>query len=395
MATRGPGGKAALVMFDEETEALAARPASRSSFPRPSCARRLDSKIVTTQIGNEAGVPSVPNVIGRASSTRSSSIAARRRAGRRPGGADPLRRLGQDHLLHPRPRATGTPRGPELDRRRAQGHEADQLPGSPGGRADEPRHPGRAVHDDMIGYAELTPYKGGWCGNDIFLDVLTADAAKPGPGAHRRSSAPGWPRGLPRLLRGRLPGRPRHRRAVPGRDQPADQRRQLDDQRDRRRLRRMPLFLFHLLEYMDVAYEIDVDEINDRWARTAGEDVWSQVIIKETHPESSCSPRRRRPGSGRSTLAGESLRALGQRLARPASTRPRASTCGSPAGRVPLQGRRPRHPRHAGAGCRPTTTGSLSAAGSGSTASSRSSPAPRSLRARRRARMTPVAFKKS
>ena len=47
----------------------------------------------------------------------------------------------------------------------------------------------------------------------------------------------------------------------------------------------MPLFLFHLLDYMDVPYEIDVGEINRRWARSAGEDVWSQLIIKETHPE--------------------------------------------------------------------------------------------------------------
>ena len=27
----------------------------------------------------------------------------------------------------------------------------------------------------------------------------------------------------------------------------------------------MPLFLFHLLEFMDVDYEIDVDELNERW----------------------------------------------------------------------------------------------------------------------------------
>ena len=29
----------------------------------------------------------------------------------------------------------------------------------------------------------------------------------------------------------------------------------------------MPLFLFHLLEFMDVDYEIDVDELNDGWAQ--------------------------------------------------------------------------------------------------------------------------------
>ena len=47
----------------------------------------------------------------------------------------------------------------------------------------------------------------------------------------------------------------------------------------------IPLFLFHLLEYMDVDYELDVDEINSRWARTMGEDVWSQLIIKSTGDE--------------------------------------------------------------------------------------------------------------
>src|SRR4029453_6952554 len=46
----------------------------------------------------------------------------------------------------------------------------------------------------------------------------------------------------------------------------------------------LPLFLFHLLEYMDVDFELEIDEINDRWAKTAGEDVWSQLIIKETQP---------------------------------------------------------------------------------------------------------------
>jgi hypothetical protein len=47
----------------------------------------------------------------------------------------------------------------------------------------------------------------------------------------------------------------------------------------------MPLFLFHLLEYMDVDYEIDVADINRRWAAAANVDVWSQLIIKDTGDE--------------------------------------------------------------------------------------------------------------
>jgi hypothetical protein len=44
----------------------------------------------------------------------------------------------------------------------------------------------------------------------------------------------------------------------------------------------MPLFLFHLLEFMGVEFEIDVDEINERWTELASSDLWSQMIIKET-----------------------------------------------------------------------------------------------------------------
>jgi hypothetical protein len=44
----------------------------------------------------------------------------------------------------------------------------------------------------------------------------------------------------------------------------------------------MPLFLFHLLEYLDVNYTVNIEKINARWSREATVDVWSQIIIKET-----------------------------------------------------------------------------------------------------------------
>lgn len=46
----------------------------------------------------------------------------------------------------------------------------------------------------------------------------------------------------------------------------------------------VPLFVFHLLDYLDVDYILDVDDINDRWTRLAADDVWSQLIIKEPNP---------------------------------------------------------------------------------------------------------------
>ena len=43
----------------------------------------------------------------------------------------------------------------------------------------------------------------------------------------------------------------------------------------------VPLFLFHLLEFMDVDYTVDVEEINERWRELAAVDVWAQLIMKE------------------------------------------------------------------------------------------------------------------
>src|SRR5262245_12074469 len=65
---RGPGGKALFVFFDEETEERAAEAGLEVALPPAELRHRLDSKIVTTRIGDEAFVPSVPNVLGKATS---------------------------------------------------------------------------------------------------------------------------------------------------------------------------------------------------------------------------------------------------------------------------------------------------------------------------------------
>ena len=62
----GEGGKAVFVMFDDETEKAAAECGLEIAHPSAELRHRLDSKIVTTQLGNEAGVPSAPNTLGRA-----------------------------------------------------------------------------------------------------------------------------------------------------------------------------------------------------------------------------------------------------------------------------------------------------------------------------------------
>ena len=63
-----PPGKCVFVMFDDDTEKAAAAAGLEVAHPSAELRHRLDSKIVTTQLGNEAGVPSAPNILGRATS---------------------------------------------------------------------------------------------------------------------------------------------------------------------------------------------------------------------------------------------------------------------------------------------------------------------------------------
>ena len=52
-----------MVFFDEETEQICAELGYDLILPSHALRQRLDSKIVTTVLGNEAGAPSVPNVL--------------------------------------------------------------------------------------------------------------------------------------------------------------------------------------------------------------------------------------------------------------------------------------------------------------------------------------------
>jgi len=284
----GSRGKAVFVMFDEQTERLAQRLGLDVAHPMAELRHRLDSKVVTTQLGDEAGVPSVPNVLGRAAS-HEELIALARKA-----------KLGRDLVV--------------------------QLPYGDSGKTtffiktkeDWERHATKhnlAEHDlkvmkrinckavaveavltrygtlvgpamtDLTGHPELTPYKGGWCGNDMNPDVLTPDqrqrARELTEQLGARLANEGY-RGFfevdflvdtdtGALYLGEL--NPRISGVSPMTNVTAGA------------YADMPLFLFHLLEYLDVDYEIDVAELNDRWSRPAAVDVWSQLVIKQTEAE--------------------------------------------------------------------------------------------------------------
>ncbi len=280
--SRGPGGKALFVFFDEETEECAAEVGLEVALPPAELRHRLDSKIVTTQLGDEAGVPSVPNVLGRAA-RYDELVALAEEAG-----------LGDDLVVQTpygdSGKTTFFVRG-EADWDENAGDMATQElkvmrrinPRAVAVEACITRH-GTVVGPlmtDLTGHPELTPYRGGWCGNDIFPDALAPEHRERARELTRRLGdrlAKEGYRGLleidylvdldgGELYLGELNPRLSGISSMTNVSASA--------------YADMPLFLFHLLEYMDVDYEVDVDDINRRWSSHDATDVWSQLVLKE------------------------------------------------------------------------------------------------------------------
>jgi biotin carboxylase len=283
---QGRGGKAVFVMFDDETERAAAAAGLEVAHPSAELRHRLDSKIVTTQLGNEAGVPSAPNTLGRAASYDELTALAE--------GAG----LGDDLVVQTPYGDSGKTtffiRG-ERDWDRYAGDMKDQELKvmkrincrAAAVEAVLTRH-GTVVGPlmtDLTGHPELTPHKGGWCGNDIFPEALSPEHRERARALTQqlgeRLAAEGY-RGFLEIdyladvdtgelylgeINPRISGVTSMTNVTAGAY--AD----------------VPLFLFHLLEYMDVDYEIDVDDINRRWAAASSVDVWSQIILKDTGDE--------------------------------------------------------------------------------------------------------------
>jgi len=279
-------GKAAFLMFDEESEQLAKELDLAVAFPPASLRRRLDSKIVTTQLGDEAGVPSVPNALGRAA-THTELLALAERAGL---GTDLVVQLpygdsGQTTFFV-RSSADWKVHEEEL-----AGQDLKVM------RRIEPRETAiegvitrhgtlvGPLMDELTGFPELTPYGGGWCGNDVFARVLSDP--------HPEAARDGMKRMGSRLEREGYRGY----FEIDFLADAADNSIYLGELNPRvtgassitnvtaAAYGDMPLFLFHLLEFMDVDYEIDVDGLNERWTHPSNIDAWSQLVLKECRPE--------------------------------------------------------------------------------------------------------------
>jgi biotin carboxylase len=279
---RGGTPMIAMVFFDEETEDICREFGYDLILPPDSLRRRLDSKIVTTQLGNEAGAPSVPNVLGHAHSyLELDALSMSNGLGRDLVVQTPYGDSGKttffiksaqdwdkvsEHIV-----------GQQLKVMKRIDNSAAAV------EACITRH-GTIVGPfmtDLTGYPELTPYQGGWCGNDLFPEALTPSQRATAISHVRRLGdrlAKEGYKGFLEIdvlvdvntdevylgeLNPRISGASSMTNVTAGAY--AD----------------VPLFLFHLLEFMDIDYVVDVEDINERWRELAAVDVWAQLIMKE------------------------------------------------------------------------------------------------------------------
>jgi biotin carboxylase len=267
--------------------ALARQAGLEVMHPPVELRHRLGSKIVMTRLADEAGVPSVPHVIGRAGSYDELSALAESAglgddlvvvAAYGDAGSTVFFVRGQrdwdDHA--------GDLTGQEVKVMKRIRNVEVVLEGA------VTRH-GTVIGPAMtslVGYPELTPGKGSWCGNDIWREVLPPAQTHAAREMVRKLgdilSREGYRGYFEVDLLHDLDSDELYLGEVNPRLSGASPMTNLTTEA----YADMPLFLFHLLEYMDVEYELDIDEINSRWERGYGEDeVWGQVILSETSPD--------------------------------------------------------------------------------------------------------------
>lgn len=275
-------GKVLFLMFDQKTEALAKKLGLELIFPSAKLRTFMDNKVNTNRIAEKAGVPCVPYVLSRVKSYEHLRSVSEK--------------LGDQLVIQ-------TPFGDSghttffISNEKEYKKYAEEIEKEKEvkimkrincrGSAIEAcvtRH-GTIVAPlmtELVGFKELTPYKGGWCGNEIFPNAFTPEIREKAAiytqafgNQLREEGYKGYfeldfliDQDDQNIYLGELNPRVTGASSITNHAVFA--------------LADAPLFIFHILEWMDQDYELDVNEINERWAAPENVDSWSQLVIKHT-----------------------------------------------------------------------------------------------------------------
>ncbi|MBZ0172641.1 MAG: hypothetical protein K8E66_09705 [Phycisphaerales bacterium] len=282
---RGPGGKAVFLMFDERTEELCRNLGLEVCFPTSELRNRVDDKVETTRIGDRAGVKSVPNVLARVESYKSLRKVSKK--------------LGDDLVIQTAYGDSGHTTFFVSNEADFEKH-AEDITSAPEVKIMKRiRCRGAALEacvtrrgtivgplmTELVGFKELTPYRGGWCGNEVFAGAFSAEIRE-----RARNAAMAFGDGLKEMgylgyfevdflldldsnevylgeCNPRITGASSMTNLASFAHADA------------------PLILFHLLEWMGINFNIDPGKLNNRWANPDNIDSWSQLVMKHTGDE--------------------------------------------------------------------------------------------------------------
>ncbi len=286
-ARRKPGVRPmiAMVFFDEETERICEELGYDLILPKAALREHLDSKIVTTQLGNEAGAPSVPNILTTADTfdeLMEKSVAAG---------------LGTDLVVQ-------TPYGDSgkttffIDEEADWNANRENIVGEQLKVMKRINNLPLAVEavitssgtivgpflSELTGHPELTPYRGGWCGNEMHGAVLDPDLRLTASDLVRRMGDRLGQEGYRGFFEIDVLIDTDTREVYLGELNPRISGASAITHVTAGAYADVPLFLFHLLEYMHPDFKLDTREINVRWQELAAGDSWSHMIVKEINP---------------------------------------------------------------------------------------------------------------
>lgn len=281
-SVNGNLGKALFLMFNEKTEQIATTLGLDVCFPSAKLRTFLDNKVNTNRIAEKAGVACVPHVLSHVK-----DYAHLRKVSKK---------LGENLVVQ-------TPFGDsghttffisneeDFDIYKEEIIKEEEVKIMKRincyGTAIEgcvTKH-GTLVSPlmtELVGFKELTPYKGGWCGNEIYANAFTADIREKAKkytqqfgDQLRKEGYKGYfeldfliDQDNGEIYLGELNPRISGVSSLTNHAKFA--------------MTDVPLFLFHMLEWLDIPYEIDIKELTDRWAKPENMDSWSQLIIKHT-----------------------------------------------------------------------------------------------------------------
>ncbi len=275
-------GKAMFLMFDEQTEKLAKKLGLEIMFPPAKMRTFMDNKVNTNRIAEKAGVACVPYVL--------SSV----------NDYEDLRKvsksLGNDLVIQTPFGDSGHTTFFVSNEEEFKKHEEEIVKEKEVKIMKRINCRGSAIEacvtrhgtivaplmTELVGFKELTPYKGGWCGNEIYPDAFTPELRKKATkytqlfgDQLREEGYKGYfeldfliDQDNGEIYLGELNPRVTGASSITNHAVFA--------------LADAPLFVFHILEWMDVDYKLSIKAINDRWARQENIDGWSQLIIKHT-----------------------------------------------------------------------------------------------------------------